>query len=48
LGNVKAFIDAVLKARPQGQKGTFVKKVSLSSSQGPGVKIDMSSVTQAA
>jgi large subunit ribosomal protein L1 len=47
-GNVKAFVDAVLKARPQGQKGTFVKKVSLSSSQGPGVKIDLASVTQSA
>jgi large subunit ribosomal protein L1 len=47
-GNVKAFVDAVLKARPQGQKGTFVKKVSLSSSQGPGVKVDLASVTQSA
>jgi len=47
-GNIRAFIDAVLKAKPQGQKGTFVKKVSVSSSQGPGVKIDLSSVTQAA
>jgi large subunit ribosomal protein L1 len=46
--NVKAFVDAVLKAKPQGQKGTFVKKVSISSSQGPGVKIDLSSVTQGA
>jgi large subunit ribosomal protein L1 len=44
--NIKAFIDAVLKAKPQGQKGTFVKKVSISSSQGPGVKVDLSSVTQ--
>ena len=47
-GNVKAFVDAVLKARPQGQKGTFVKKVSLSSSQGPGVKVDLASITQGA
>jgi large subunit ribosomal protein L1 len=47
-GNVKAFVDAVLKARPQGQKGTFVKKLSLSSSQGPGVKVDLASVTQGA
>src|SRR3990170_634945 len=38
--NIKAFADAVQKAKPQGQKGTFVKKVSVSSSQGPGVKID--------
>jgi large subunit ribosomal protein L1 len=47
-GNVKAFVDAVLKARPQGQKGTFVKKLSLSSTQGPGVKVDLGSVTQGA
>ena len=47
-GNIRAFIDAVLKAKPQGQKGTFVKKVSVSSSQGPGVKIDLASVTQPA
>src|SRR6188474_2381929 len=40
-GNIRAFVDAVLKAKPQGQKGTFVKKVSVSSSQGPGVKIDL-------
>src|SRR5215211_9180829 len=45
-GNIRAFIDAVLKAKPQGQKGKFVKKVSVSSSQGPGVKIDLASVTQ--
>jgi large subunit ribosomal protein L1 len=47
-GNIRAFIDAVLKAKPQGQKGTFVKKVSVSSSQGPGVKVDLASVTQPA
>jgi large subunit ribosomal protein L1 len=46
-GNVKAFVDAVLKAKPQGQKGTFVKKVSISSSMGPGLKLDLSSVTAA-
>jgi large subunit ribosomal protein L1 len=43
--NIRAFVDAVMKQKPQGQKGTFVKKVSLSSSQGPGVKIDLASVT---
>jgi large subunit ribosomal protein L1 len=46
-GNIRAFVDAVLKAKPQGQKGTFVKKVSISSTQGPGVKIDLASVTHA-
>jgi large subunit ribosomal protein L1 len=38
--NVKAFIDAVTKAKPAGAKGTYVKKIALSSTMGPGVKID--------
>jgi large subunit ribosomal protein L1 len=42
--NIKAFVDAVAKAKPTGAKGTYVKKVSLSSSQGVGVKLDTSSV----
>jgi large subunit ribosomal protein L1 len=36
----KAFIGAVIKAKPSGAKGTYVKKVALSSSMGPGLKID--------
>jgi large subunit ribosomal protein L1 len=43
--NVKAFVDAVNKAKPAGSKGTYVKKVSLSSSMGPGVKLDQSTLT---
>ena len=43
-GNVQAFIDAVQKARPSGSKGTYIKKISLSSTMGPGVKIELSSV----
>src|SRR6185312_280623 len=42
--NIKAFVDAVVKAKPAGAKGTYVKKVSLSSTQGVGVKVDTSSV----
>jgi large subunit ribosomal protein L1 len=42
--NIRAFVDAVVKARPAGAKGTYVKKVSLASSQGPGMKIDQSTV----
>jgi large subunit ribosomal protein L1 len=38
--NAKAFIGAVIKAKPSGAKGTYVKKVALSSSMGPGLKID--------
>src|SRR5215470_11397794 len=40
LANVKAFVDAVAKAKPSGAKGAFVKKVALSSTMGPGVRID--------
>ena len=40
--NIKAFIDAVAKAKPAGSKGTYIKKVSLSSTMGPGVKLDTS------
>ena len=40
-GNVQAFLNAVQKARPTGAKGTFIKRIALSSSMGPGVKIDV-------
>lgn len=39
--NINAFIDAIQKAKPTGAKGTYMKKVSLSSTMGPGLKIDM-------
>ena len=38
--NVRAFADAVIKAKPTGAKGNFVKKVAISSTMGPGLKID--------
>src|SRR5688572_29553283 len=38
--NVKAFADAVQKAKPQGAKGTFINRVAVSSTMGPGVKIE--------
>lgn len=38
--NTKAFIDAINKARPQGLKGTYLKKISLSSTMGVGIKVD--------
>ncbi|MBV1702306.1 MAG: 50S ribosomal protein L1 [Hyphomicrobiales bacterium] len=43
--NIKAFIDAVAKAKPAGAKGTYIERIALSSTMGPGVKIDPSSVT---
>jgi large subunit ribosomal protein L1 len=45
--NVRALVDSVMKAKPVGAKGTYLKKVSLSSTMGPGVKISLGSVTQA-
>ena len=45
LANVKAFVDALQRAKPTGAKGTYVKKISLSSTMGPGVKIDPASLT---
>lgn len=39
--NVRAFMDAVLKAKPTGAKGAYVKKIALSSTMGPGVSIDV-------
>jgi len=44
LENVKAFIDAINKAKPAGAKGTYLQKVSLSSTMGPGVKLDLTSL----
>jgi large subunit ribosomal protein L1 len=44
VANVKAFVDAVAKAKPTGAKGNYMKKISLSSTMGPGVKIALASV----
>jgi len=43
--NVRAFADAVIKAKPTGAKGTFVKRISLSSTMGPGLRIEPASVS---
>jgi large subunit ribosomal protein L1 len=45
LENARAFIEAIQRAKPAGAKGTYVKKVSLSSTMGPGVKVDVASLT---
>jgi large subunit ribosomal protein L1 len=42
--NVKAFVGAINRAKPSGAKGTYLKKVSLSSTMGPGVKIEVASL----
>ncbi len=42
--NLKAFVGAVVKAKPAGAKGSYIKKISLSSTMGPGVKLEISSL----
>jgi large subunit ribosomal protein L1 len=42
--NLKAFVGAISRAKPTGVKGTYIKKVSLSSTMGPGVKLELSSL----
>ncbi len=42
--NVKAIVDALVRAKPSGAKGTYVKRISLSSTMGPGVKVDPASL----
>lgn len=43
--NIRAFVSAVTRAKPEGAKGTYVKKVSLSSTMGPGLKVDFASIS---
>ncbi|MBB6253884.1 50S ribosomal protein L1 [Nitrospirillum iridis] len=42
--NVRAFVSAINRAKPTGAKGTYIEKVSLSSSMGPGLKLDVSAL----
>jgi large subunit ribosomal protein L1 len=42
--NIRAFADAVAKSKPQGVKGSFIKRVAISSTMGPGVRIEPSSL----
>ena len=44
VANVKAFVDAINKAKPSGAKGTYLKRANLSSTMGPGVKVDVPSL----
>jgi large subunit ribosomal protein L1 len=43
--NVRAFVDAISRAKPSGAKGTYIKKVSVASTMSPGVKLDIASAT---
>lgn len=46
--NIKALVDSVMKAKPTGAKGTYLKRMSISSTMGPGIKIDTSNISAAA
>jgi len=48
LENARAFVEAIQRAKPAGAKGTYVKKVALSSTMGPGVKVDIASLAASA
>jgi large subunit ribosomal protein L1 len=43
--NVKALVDALAKAKPSGAKGVYIKRISLSSTMGPGFKVDTASIS---
>lgn len=45
--NLRSFVDAIMKAKPTGVKGSYVKKVSLSSTMGPSVRIEIADLTSA-
>ncbi|WP_339333010.1 50S ribosomal protein L1 [uncultured Maricaulis sp.] len=45
--NIRALVDAIVKAKPSGAKGTYVRRIALSSTMGPGVKIDTSAAASA-
>ena len=43
--NIAAFVDAIVKAKPSGVKGTYLKRVSLTSTMGPGIRLDVASLS---
>ena len=45
--NFDALVDAVVRARPAGAKGKYLKKIAVSSSMGPGIKVDVAEVSAA-
>ena len=48
LANARAFVEAIQRAKPAGAKGTYVKKVAVSSTMGPGVRVDVASLAATA
>jgi large subunit ribosomal protein L1 len=48
LENIRSYVNAIQRARPAGAKGTYIEKVTLSTSMSPGIKVDMASIVKAA
>ena len=46
--NINAFVDVIKRARPSGAKGTYIKKISVSSTMGPGIKLDLVALNETA
>ena len=44
--NARVFVDAILRARPQAAKGTYMKKVTITSTMGPGIKLDKARISE--
>jgi large subunit ribosomal protein L1 len=44
--NVRAFVGAIVRGKPSGVRGTYIKKVSVSSTMGPGVKVELSGLAE--
>jgi large subunit ribosomal protein L1 len=44
VANIRAFVDAISRAKPSGAKGTYIKRISLSSTMGPGVRVEVGSI----
>lgn len=44
IDNIQAFVDAILRAKPTGAKGTYIEKISLSTTMGPGIKVSLESI----
>jgi large subunit ribosomal protein L1 len=44
--NVRAFVDAIVRGKPSGVRGTYIKKVSVSSTMGPGVRVELSGLAE--
>jgi large subunit ribosomal protein L1 len=45
IDNIRAFVDAINRAKPTGAKGTYLRRAAISSSMGPGIRLDLASLS---